>query len=219
VRGRVRHAPPSAGRTTAATLAGEGDDAVEAAAVAVHAHETVGEDATAEEAPKLALDEPGERGVRGPARGRGRSRVPSGPHRRGRSPRGGVARSRAACHVRWRHAHGEPEEHRSPSQQALASSVPSCQALGECVSALHGRKSSPSVHVPSTTAGHDSLSLRHRPRQPGPLAGAGIQSGFSASGDRSASTAASLFSPGSRTPRSQSPTVPRSRPSFSARPA
>ena len=30
-----------------------------AAAVGVHAHETVGEDAVAEEAPKLALDEPG----------------------------------------------------------------------------------------------------------------------------------------------------------------
>ena len=35
----------------------EGHDAVEAAVVAVHAHEAVGEDAAAEEAAELALDE------------------------------------------------------------------------------------------------------------------------------------------------------------------
>ena len=57
VRGRVGHAPAAAGRAEAAALAGEGDDAVEAAVVAVHAHEAVGEDAAAEEAAELALDE------------------------------------------------------------------------------------------------------------------------------------------------------------------
>ena len=53
-----------------------------------------------------------------------------------------------------------------------------------------------------------------RQRTPGsrPAAGAGIRAGFPPSGDRSASTAASLSPLGSRTPRSQSPTVPRSTP-------
>ena len=37
----------------------EGDHAVEAARIAVNAHEAVGEDAAAEEAPELALDEAG----------------------------------------------------------------------------------------------------------------------------------------------------------------
>jgi hypothetical protein len=38
-------------------LAREGDDAVEGAVVAVHAHEAVGEDAAAEKAAELAYDE------------------------------------------------------------------------------------------------------------------------------------------------------------------
>jgi hypothetical protein len=59
MRGRVCHAPSSAGRTEAAALAREGDHSVQSAAVAVHAHKAVGEDAAAEESPKLALDEPG----------------------------------------------------------------------------------------------------------------------------------------------------------------
>jgi len=55
--GGVGHAAPAAGGTEAATLAREGDHAVETALVAVHAHEAVGEDAAAEERPELALDE------------------------------------------------------------------------------------------------------------------------------------------------------------------
>jgi len=59
VRRRVRHAVASARGTEPAAFAGEGDHAVEAATVAVHAHEAVGEDAAAQERPKLALDEAG----------------------------------------------------------------------------------------------------------------------------------------------------------------
>ena len=60
VRRRVGHAAPSAGGTESPALAGESDQPVEAAGVAVHAHETVGEDAAAEEAPELLLDEAGD---------------------------------------------------------------------------------------------------------------------------------------------------------------
>ena len=65
----------------------------------------------------------------------------------------------------------------------------------------------------------DPLTKRQRTPASWPAAGAGIQAGFSPPGDSSASTAASLSSLGSRTPLSQSPTVVRSTPSFSARPA
>ncbi len=59
------HAPPPARRAEASALAREGDHAVESALVAVHAHEAVGEDAAAEESPKLALDEAGYRALTG----------------------------------------------------------------------------------------------------------------------------------------------------------
>ena len=65
VGGCVGHTPPAAGGTEAAALAREGDDAVQAAGVAVHAHEAAGEDAAAEEAPELALDEAGHRALTG----------------------------------------------------------------------------------------------------------------------------------------------------------
>jgi hypothetical protein len=57
VRCRVRHAPGAARRAEASAFAGEGDDAVESALVAVDAHEAVGKDPAAQEAPELALDE------------------------------------------------------------------------------------------------------------------------------------------------------------------
>jgi hypothetical protein len=65
VRGRVGHAPPAARRAEAAALAGERDDPVESALVAVHADEALGEDAAAEESPELALDEAGHRALAG----------------------------------------------------------------------------------------------------------------------------------------------------------
>ncbi len=55
--GRVGHASAATRRAEAPALAREGDDTVEPAVVAVHAHEAVGEDPAAQEAAKLALDE------------------------------------------------------------------------------------------------------------------------------------------------------------------
>jgi hypothetical protein len=49
--GHVRHAPAPTRRTEAAAPAGAGHDAVEAALVAVHAHEAAGEGAAAEKQP------------------------------------------------------------------------------------------------------------------------------------------------------------------------
>lgn len=65
VRGRICHAPAAARRAEAAAFAGEGDDPVESAAVAMHPHESVGEDPAAQEAPELALDEPWHRALAG----------------------------------------------------------------------------------------------------------------------------------------------------------
>lgn len=71
VRGGVGHAPAAAGGTEAATFAGEGDDAIGAALVAVHAHEPVGEDAAAEIGAELPFHEA--RMVRSRDRARARS--------------------------------------------------------------------------------------------------------------------------------------------------
>lgn len=60
--------PPCAGRRTTGrspALAGKGDDAVESAPFAMHAHEAVGQDPAAQEAPKLALDEARHRALAG----------------------------------------------------------------------------------------------------------------------------------------------------------
>jgi hypothetical protein len=57
VGGRVRHTPSPAGAAEAASLAGEGHQAVAAAGVTVDAQEAVGEDATLKEAPELPLHE------------------------------------------------------------------------------------------------------------------------------------------------------------------
>jgi hypothetical protein len=55
--GGVGHAPAEAGGAETAPLAGEGDDPIAAAGVAVDAEKTVGEEAALEEAAELALDE------------------------------------------------------------------------------------------------------------------------------------------------------------------
>jgi hypothetical protein len=68
MRGGVGHAATAARRAEAAALAREGDDAIEAAAVAVHAHEAMREDPAAQEGAKLPRDEAGHRSL---ARGRG----------------------------------------------------------------------------------------------------------------------------------------------------
>jgi len=68
MRSGVGHAAPAARRAEAAALAREGDDAIEPAAVAVHAHEAIRKDPAAEEGAKLARDEAGHRPL---ARGRG----------------------------------------------------------------------------------------------------------------------------------------------------
>jgi len=57
VRGRIGHAAAASPRAEAAALAREGEHAVEPGLVAVHPHEAVGENAAAEEAPELSLDE------------------------------------------------------------------------------------------------------------------------------------------------------------------
>lgn len=57
VGGQAGHALATAGGAEAAALAGEGDEAVVTAAVAVHAGEAVGEDAAVEEGAQLAAHE------------------------------------------------------------------------------------------------------------------------------------------------------------------
>jgi hypothetical protein len=63
VRSGVGHPATAARRAEAAALAREGDDAIEAAAVAVYADEAVREDPAAEEGAKLARDEAGHRSL------------------------------------------------------------------------------------------------------------------------------------------------------------
>jgi len=58
VRGGVGHPAPAAGRAEAAVLAGEGNQAVEAAVVAAQARESVCEDPAAQKGAQLLLDEP-----------------------------------------------------------------------------------------------------------------------------------------------------------------
>jgi hypothetical protein len=60
--------PPHDGQEAAA-LTREGDDAVEPALVAVHAHEAVGEDPAAQERSELALDKAGCRALKSTAAG------------------------------------------------------------------------------------------------------------------------------------------------------
>jgi hypothetical protein len=64
MRRRVGHPPAAARRAEAASLAREGDEAITATVVAVHAEEAVREDAAVEVGAELALDEPGYRRAR-----------------------------------------------------------------------------------------------------------------------------------------------------------
>ncbi len=59
MRGGVGHPPLAAGGAEPTPLAGEGNETVPAARVAVDPEESTGEDAAVEERPELALDEPG----------------------------------------------------------------------------------------------------------------------------------------------------------------
>ncbi len=59
--GGICHAAASAGRTEAATLAAEADDAILAASIAIQTDEAMGQDATLEKAAQFAFDEPGHR--------------------------------------------------------------------------------------------------------------------------------------------------------------
>ena len=68
MRSGVGHAAPAARRAEAAALAREGDDAIEPAAVAVHADETMREDPAAQEGAELTRDDAGHRPL---PRGRG----------------------------------------------------------------------------------------------------------------------------------------------------
>ena len=63
VRRGVGHAPAAAGRAEATPLAGKGDEAIEAAFVAVKPQEAVGEDPAFEVRAELALDEAGHRAI------------------------------------------------------------------------------------------------------------------------------------------------------------
>jgi hypothetical protein len=63
MRGGVGHAAATAGGAEAAALAREGDDAIESAAVAVHAHEAVRKDPSTQEGAKLTSDEAGHRSL------------------------------------------------------------------------------------------------------------------------------------------------------------
>ena len=62
---RVGHATPATGRTEATALAGEGDEAIMAAGVAVDAEESMSAHAALEIGADLALDEAGDRGAGG----------------------------------------------------------------------------------------------------------------------------------------------------------
>ncbi len=102
--GTLRHAPPSTARAEAASLAGEGQEALERAVGAPQPREAVGEHAAREELAELLLDEPGqapaiaavrdfsEEGL--PSRGetgsyfRSTSRVDRAPHLENRCPIG-----------------------------------------------------------------------------------------------------------------------------------
>ena len=61
MRSGVGHPATAARGTEAAALAQEGDDAIESAAVAVQAYETIRKDPAAQEPAKLARDEAGHR--------------------------------------------------------------------------------------------------------------------------------------------------------------
>jgi hypothetical protein len=69
MRRRIRHAPSATRWAEATALTREGDDAVEPAFVAVHAHEAVGEYPAAQERSELALDKAGCRALKSTAAG------------------------------------------------------------------------------------------------------------------------------------------------------